>query len=271
MKQIFCPTDFSALANHTIDYAAQLCQAMHGELTLIHIQSDHNSLLDEISAKEIDIYTGLAKKNLSIQTNEVTKRFQITCDHLIMKSNEDIIESITQLGKSFDLIVMGIGENEDFYSFLSERKVYEISKKSFVPVLLIPENCTFKKISWVVHAFEYEHEKKFPLTQLLSFIEALHSQVSILQVKDHYSREVETSSQLVEERTKMLYNMTNISFDTIYSNEVSQSINSYVTLGNADALALCSAHHNLIEKIFQASVIKEMVSIARLPLFIFHR
>ena len=92
-----------------------------------------------------------------------------------------------------------------------------------------------------------------------------------MQIKDHYSREIEVSSQDVVERTKLLNNTTNILFETIYSDDVSTAINSYVKNAKVDVLALASIHHSFLASLFQKSIINGLTATADYPILVFHR
>jgi K+-sensing histidine kinase KdpD len=98
----------------------------------------------------------------------------------------------------------------------------------------------------------------------------LEARVTVLQVKDHYSHEAETSSKEIQQRSKMYMEAIDVHFDTIYSDEVISSIDSYVLRNEADALALCSMNPSIIQTLFHKSVIKALSATASYPLLIFH-
>lgn len=269
MKKVLCPTDFSDTADQAIAYAAALCKKMGAELTLLNVQSVFSLPTEEV-IKGKYLATKVERDKLDEQCYQVMSVFNISCLSEVVASNSSLSDIITQRGKDFDLIVMGTNGADDYYEFFFGSRSYQIAKESSVPVLLIPTGCVYQDISSIVLAFDYEHEQEFPLTQLVSFTSLLEAKITIVQVKEHYKREAEVNSKQVEERTKMLYNLADIKFDTVYSDEVSNNINSYVLKSKADALALCSIQHSIIEAIFHKSVIKQLSSTVNYPIFIFH-
>jgi nucleotide-binding universal stress UspA family protein len=269
MKKVLCPTDFSDTADQAIAYAAALCKEVGAELTLLNVQSVFSLPTEEV-IKGKYLATKEARVKLDEQSYQVMGVFKISCLSEVLASNSSLSDIITQRGKDFDLIVMGTNGADDYYEFFFGSRSYQVAKESSVPVLLIPVGCGYQDISNIVFAFDYEHEQEFPMKQLVNFTNLLKAKITIVQVKEHYKREAEVNSKQIEERTKMLYNLSDIEFDTIYSDDVSSSIHDYVLKSKADALALCSIQHSIIESIFHKSVIKQLSSTVNYPIFVFH-
>ncbi len=268
MKKILCPTDFSDTADKAVAYAAKLCKQFGAELTLLNVQSVFSLTEEVIKGKYLA--TEPIRERLDEQCYQVMQVFKISCLSEVAASNSSLSDIITQRGKNFDLIVMGTNGADDYYQFFFGSRSYAVAKESLVPVLLIPSGCSYQDISSLVFAFDYEKEQDLPMKQLISFTNSVKAKVTVLQVKDHYQREAEVNAKEIQERTKMFYNLSDIVFDTIFSNEVSDSINNYVIKTKADALALCSVQHTIIEAIFHESVIKTLSSMVSYPIFIFH-
>lgn len=269
MKKVLCPTDFSDTADQAIAHAAQLCKKIGAELTLLNIQSVFSLPTEEvIKGKYLAIE--VPREKLEEQSYQVMDRFGISCLSEVVASNSSLSDIITQRGKDFELIVMGTNGADDYYEFFFGSRSYQVAKESSVPVLLIPTGCGYQDIASIVFAFDYEHEQELPMMQLVKFTSLLEANITIVQVKEHYKRETEINSKQVEERTKMLYNLSDIEFDTIFFDDVSSGIHDYVIKAKADALALCSIQHNIIEAVFQKSIIKQLSSTVDYPIFIFH-
>jgi hypothetical protein len=150
---------------------------------------------------------------------------------------------------------MGTNGANDYYQFFFGTNSYQVIRASSVPVLLVPQGCGYQDISTMVFAFDYEREQKLPMTQLTEWTSLLKAKITILQVKSHYTHEAEVNSKEIQARTKMYNNLADIEFDTIYSGEVINSINSYVLGNQADALALCSMNPSVIQTLFHQSLI----------------
>ena len=269
MKKILCPTDFSDAADQAIAYAAKLCRKIDAELTLLNVQSVFSLPMEEV-IKGKYLATEPILNRLEEQSYQVMEVFKISCRSDVQASNSTLSDVITQRAKDFDLIVMGTNGPDDYDEFFFGSQSYQVAKESIIPVLLIPSGCGYQDISTLAFAFDYEHEQEFSIKQLINFANLLNAKINIVQVKEHYNREVEVNSKAVEERTKMLYNLSDIEFDTVFSDETSRRISTYVLETKADALALCSINHSIITKLFHTSVIKALSANSSYPIFIFH-
>ena len=270
MKKILCPTDFSETANNAIAYAAKVCQKINAELTLFNVQSVFSLPPDEV-IKGSYLATELVRENLDSLSYQVLDVYKITCTYEVEASNQNLETLIANRGAGYDLIVMGTNGSDDYYQFFFGSRSYEVAKKSAVPVLLVPTGYLYQEVLLTAFAFDFEREWELPMSQLLDWIKIIKGKVIVVQIKDHYTRETEVSSQQVIEKTKLLYNSTDILFDTVYSDDVSTAIHNYVTTAKVDVLALCSIHHSFIATLFQKSVINKLTATADYPILVFHK
>lgn len=269
MKKILCPTDFSETADQAIVYAAKLCKKIGAELTLLNVQS-------VLSLPPVEVIKGkfLAtepiRERLEDQSYQVMGVFKIPCLTEVEPSNSSLGDIIANRAKDFDLIVMGTDGADDYSQFFFGSNSYKVARASSVPVLLIPRGCANGDISNLVFAFDYEGEHKLPMEQVTEWAKLLQVRITVLQVKDHYTLEVEMKSKEIEESNRKYKESLSIDFQTIYSDEVINSINGYVLQNKSDALALCSINHGVINALFHKSVIKALSSSVNYPLFVFH-
>lgn len=270
MKKILCPTDFSEAADQAVAYAAALCKRIGAELTLLHVQSVFSFASDEMIKGHYSV-TEESRDQLDQMAAEVKKMFGISCVAEVEPANNSLNDVIAKRALEFDLIVMGTNGADDYYAFFFGSHSYQLAIASAIPVLLIPKGCAYQDISSIVFAFDYEHEHELPLKQLSEFSSLLEASVMVMQVKSHYRREEELNSEQIQTRTRMLYNMMDIEFITIYSDEVEEGINAYMTKNNVDVLALCSLQYTMIKTIFHKSLIKLLTSTATYPVFVFHK
>lgn len=269
MKKILCPTDFSEAADQAIAYAAKLCKKIGAQLTLLNVQSVFSLPPTEVIKGKF-LATEPINKLLEDQSYAVMDTFKIACFAEVEPSNKNLSDIIASRAKDFDLIVMGTNGADDYYQFFFGTHSYQVIRAASIPVMLIPQGCGYQDISTMVFAFDYEHERKLPMAQLTELAKLLNAKVTVLQVKEHYTRDMELRSKAIQQSHQVHAHSIDVNFDTIYSDEVISSINSYVLRNEADALALCSMNPSIIQTLFHRSVIKELSAIASYPLFVFH-
>jgi hypothetical protein len=91
-------------------------------------------------------------------------------------------------------------------------------------------------------------------------------------MEEAYSEEFEDELRELQFISKTLYaDDINLTFDTIRSYEIAESIHSYVLRAQPDMLALCAVRRNLLERFFHNSLIKDISSVSTYPVFIFHQ
>jgi nucleotide-binding universal stress UspA family protein len=270
MKKILCPTDFSETANNAIGYAAKLAQVMHSDLTLLNVQSLFDLTPVEVFQGKKDTLERAAH-TLEAQAHEVSRAFKVSCYAEVEPSYNKLSAAISDRAQKYDLIVMGSNGPDDLYQFFSGSNTYNAILKTKTPLLLIPAGVEYAEIKLVVYAFDYLRERNLPLAGLKPFIKGLNCNLKVLQVMEEaYSREAETDLKELQYIIKSFYNDLSYEFDTIRSDENSQSINSYMLRNQADVLALCSVHRNVIERFFHKSTIKTISSFCNYPLYVFH-
>lgn len=168
---------------------------------------------------------------------------------------------------------MGTDGPDDLYQFLVGSNTYNAIVKSQTPLLLIPAGYTYCEIKTMVYAYDYLRERNLPLSKLVPFLKAVNCKLTVLQVmEDAYSKEAEDDMKELQFIIRNFYgDDMHYDYDTIRSSEVAQSINSYILRNQPDALALCSVHRNLIERIFHKSIIKNISSVSDYPVYVFHQ
>jgi len=270
MKKILCPTDFSDVANNAIAYAGKFANEFGAELTLLNVKSIYDLVPAGLVGSAAAVNASI-KEQLEDQCEEVNRVFKIYCKADYQISGIPLAASISAKAKEYDLIIMGTNGPDDLYEFFAGSNTYNVIKKASVPVLLIPGDCTYSNIDLIVYAFDYFHENKLSVKQLLSIAGNLKSKVRVLQVLDEIKEKNSDKEihEMQESYRKQDHGDVDLQFDFIYSSNVIESIDKYATR-NGNSLALCTRHHSLIQKIFHEDVIKTFSAIASYPLFIFH-
>ena len=271
MRKLLCPTDFSQAAINGMAYAAKFAQATQAELILLNVQSTFDlSPAELLRGKALTV--AAANDQLEDQCKEISRTFKISCYPEVALSGRTLAAAIDEKSGGFDLIVMGTDGVSGYYEFFTGSDTYKVIKRTSVPVLLVPAECTFTPLSRVVYAVDLQKGEYFPLRELVGWAKYLGSEICVLQVvQGHYSQEVEAGLRRSELEIKDFFGgEIPLRFDTLWSQEVASSIHSYMLRTDSDALALCARHHGVIEGLFHKSVTKVLSAIARYPVMVFH-
>lgn len=271
MLKILCPTDFSPPAINAMSYAAKFAQATNAELILLNVQSIFNLTPNEM-VRGKDLTIAAINEQLESQCKEISRTFKISCYAEVELSGHTLSSVIEKKSVGFDLILMGTNGVSDYYEFFTGSDTYKVIKGTSTPVLLIPTECDYSTISSIVYAIDLQKGENFPMREFFTWVNPLKSKVCILQVvQGDYRHEIEAELKRCQLEIKDFYgDEISLQFDTIWSNEVANSIHSYMLRTESDALVLCSKHHGFIQGLFHKSVTKVLSAIARYPVFVFH-
>lgn len=272
MKKILCPTDFSDTAQNAVAYAAKLAQATHSDLTLLNVQSVFDFTPVELVRGKAMALTGVADR-LEAESVQIAKAFKIGCYAEVESTARRLSNIIREKSKGYDLIVMGSDGPDDLYQFFAGSNTYNAILESEIPVLLVPAKYIYSEIKRMVYAFDYLHEMNLPLTRLVPILKSLQCELTILQVvEEARSKDADDDLKELQFIIRNFYgDDLNFKYDTIRASDIAEGIKGYVFKSEPDALALCSVHRNLIQRLFHRSVIKGITTFARFPVFVFHQ
>lgn len=266
MKKILCPIDFSDVADNSIVYAAKLAHKTNAVLTLFHIQS----LTTFTNSDEVSVISDGITNQLEERCIEVSRVFKISCDFELATSYSSITKTIGQESGDYDLIVMGTNGASDLLQFFYGSNTYRVIRSASTPVLLVPENCMYSEIGNIVFAFDYWREMDLPLEPLVQFANSFHCSITILQVMEESVSE-RANQQLTDfqEHARKWFRDTQLTFETIHTNDLNNSLHEYMLRNKADVLALYEVNRPVLERLFHKSVIKRISALASYPVFVF--
>lgn len=273
MKRILCPVDFSETAINAIAYAAKFAKATRASLTLFNVQSLFEvNHIQSMRGKAMAI--AAAREELEKLSETTARVFKVSCDAQLQPSNATLSKVIAAQAEDYDLVIMGTSGPDGLYEFFTGSNTYKVIKKCSLPVLLLPADCGYSEINNITYAFDYLHERTLPLKQLNDWMSKYeNSRLRVLQIiKGDATAQKEEELKEVQDMLKTIDKSgMNYTFETLYTNNVRESIDSYIYKNEIDLLALCARHHDFIESIFHKSMIKQISAIATYPVFVFHQ
>jgi nucleotide-binding universal stress UspA family protein len=271
MKKILCPTDFSEAAINGIAYAAKLAQSGNYEVTLLNVQSKFDITPHDLLQGRGE-RLNLVAHELEEQSKEVAKAFHIPCYAEIEQTLLPLSTVISEKADDYDLIVMGSNGADDLLQLFTGSNTYNTVLHTSTPLLIIPCNYVYSKPQKVVYAFNYLENATLPISPLISFLRPLESELTILQVMEEaISKDAEEDLYDVQRTIRrVLTSDVAFNFETIYANHAAEGINDFVVSHEADMLALCIVHRNMVERLFHKSVLKKISAISKVPVYVFH-
>lgn len=269
MKKILCPTDFSAVAENGIAYAAKLAKKIGSSLHLLHVH-----LLSDVTPEEALVGAGLsqelAKQKLEKECEEVSRVFKVSCYPEEPRSGISLSKQISDVASGFDMIVMGTnGEDGAWQDFIGSN-TFNVIRKTSVPLLMIPEECGCSDIQHIVFAYDYWRNENMPVSQVLNLAKSLSAKVTIVQVMETYSRDAESELEATQKMILQTYSEEGvIGFETLYDDDIGEAVNQFIIRTGADMLVMCF-HPGKFQKMFYSGIVRRVTTETAYPLFVFH-
>ena len=143
VNKILCLIDFSEAANNAVEYATRFTKEAGATLTLMHVDPVPFLLLEDMNNSLMIAYekTHEEKPNqIENQCLDVNNTFGITCDYYLESSNlKHAVALKTGIGKSCDLLVIGINGIDNLGQFYFGTNSYLGVKEVVAPTVIIPE------------------------------------------------------------------------------------------------------------------------------------
>ncbi|MBL7846771.1 MAG: universal stress protein [Cyclobacteriaceae bacterium] len=271
MKKVLCPTDFSATADNGIAYAAKLAHRTGSHLDLLHVLTLVDRTPEEALLGE-QLNAQMAYDRLENQCREISKVFRVSCNAHVIANIAGLSSLIENEAVGHDLIVMGTHGPGNVFEYFFGSHSYRMARQSEIPVLVVPSGCLYSDIRKTVFAFDYWRKNKLPLSQLISVLKPMESDLTILEVLEESTsrkadEEMTADQQLILDTHR---HEVKLDFDTLHTGHIAAALDRYVKEKKFDVLALCALRQNFIGRLFHKSLIKEMSMIATYPLLVIH-
>lgn len=275
MKKILIPCDFSDTSDNALQYAVEMAHYFSANLILIHI----NQLpvmtpeigLTSYSLKDATENSLDALKNLA-QKIKMTHPAIGTIDYYSEIGNvEDVVAEFNKK-LHVDLIVMGIsGHGSSLAKALIGSASVSVAKGSETPVLIVPPGVTFKQVSRMAYACEYDPNMEYglSLTKVNYFKTVLGSELFVVHVveKGH-----ELNPEQIQDDHYLERRLGGSAHRTFILNEskISESLLSFIKNQNIDLMVVEPKKHSFFHKLFNESITNELAFNSPVPVLTIH-
>lgn len=283
MKKILCPVDFSANSLNAIEFAARIGEMHHAELTLIHVFTEEEFgealsrglLADRYRKADLDNLVGVAEdllRNLADEVNDLSqKRGLAECNYHF--SYGALEKHITRFARDnhYSLIVMGTAGVKDVFEEYTGSHTVKTLKRAECPVLCIPAQVKYKKLTQVVYATDYQEEDDVILQQLISLVQPFNATLHVLHVyhKDSDIEEAVYEDFVSQVRQHVSYD--HLTFTHMKFSDSVHGIDRFAIDQKANLVALYHKKRNMLEEIFDRSTTRNLAYFATYPVIYFNR
>lgn len=280
MKTILVLTDFSKRAGYAAEYATHIALKNEANIILCNAMESTSELADGV-----ELNWPIAE-HLVQKKEETILRLEESGEHLkhfISRSSsfKPSIEVIAEFGtlaevavniiyeRAVDLVVIGSHKSSGLSRFLFGSHTHQILDRITCPVLLIPENLEFKGISSIAYATDLSFDNTKVINYLIKMAKAFNASISVNHISPLEFPAGETEKTIRLSLKEHLASYTPpVFYHSIKGYNIKNSLLEITGSGKADILALVHKRYDFFERLFHASVSKQMADSATIPLLV---
>jgi nucleotide-binding universal stress UspA family protein len=287
-RKILVPIDFSDHSTNAAYFALKLARVYKAEVKLLHIFNspivDMIPFTDAASIQiDVDISYQIlqktAKENLLKFFNKLRK-YADDNDMKNIRIGYSLREGFASYGIADmcrrykpGMVVMGT-KSEGFRSTeLVGSVAAEVVRDSQVPILVIPENANLKDIDEVknvLYATQFDDSDFVAIRKLVTILSGFSvNLVCAIVFDDPENKIIQAKMSSLKGYAKKTFKKTPIEFDIIKGKSTAEAFKGYITGRNINLMALTMHKRGIIERLFNPSLTRKMLSDADIPLLIF--
>ncbi|WP_256009687.1 universal stress protein [Desertivirga xinjiangensis] len=273
MRTILVLTDFSTRAQYAAEYAIRLAIPLKANILLCH-------------ALEVSDQYPVADSQ--VLRNQTLKRLQEIGRHFQAFPGEDQpgmfhpsisyitdVNGLTDLAEkvivnySVDITVIGAHRSTGLSRFFFGSHTNDILDSINCPVLLIPENTTFKPVRHIAYATDLSFNNTKVISFLLKLAKPFASKISVNHISlldlPPTAHEKETEDLILSQiRTSGV----EMDYESLREDTVEDGLLHLSGSGNVDILSLVHKRYDFIDRIFHSSISKHLAHSTIIPLLV---
>lgn len=273
MKKIIHPTDFSENASKALEFAIEFALKYDAELNLLNIgeiptaldSSPDMYLFTQIEEGKRDSTIDRLKTYVAKYTKATNINLKIEFEARFNTSTVNgIIEAINDLGAG--LVVLGTKGQSKLKQLIMGSTTKALVSKAPCPVLAIPEETVFSQINQIVYASDHDPHDMAVVKRIAALAKRYDADLSVLHIFDKGSKEESKAAAFQKEMTDQV-NYSNFTCNSMVSDQVGESIASFIKDNKADMLVLYEKEKKGISGLFHKGMVKQFVDhVVTIPL-----
>jgi nucleotide-binding universal stress UspA family protein len=287
-RKILVPIDFTEHSKNAAYFALQLAKLYEAELKLLHVFNspivDMIPFTDAASIQiDVDVSYQImqrnAKDNLLKFFYEIRK-FADDHDMSDIKIGYSLREGYATYGivdmcKQYKpgMLVMGTKSEGFRSSELVGSVAAEVVHSTQIPLMVIPEHAKLrdlKEVKSVVYATSFDDADYSAIRKLMTIVSGFNVSVTCVNVSPNPDDQfLKAKMSNLKDYAKKVVKKSVIVFEVIKGKDTAEAFKSYISGRSIDLLALTMHKRNLLERIFNPSLTRKMLSDADIPLLIF--
>ena len=131
-KKILVPVKASKGSKKAIETACRLAKQLDASVHMITIHDDGSDEVDELS---------VTRMGDAVESCKMNGLPDVSYEIVSVKSDDDIVERVSDIASDFDMIVMGHCRYDKIYKFLRDSVAEDLIRISPCPVMIVTAEC----------------------------------------------------------------------------------------------------------------------------------
>ncbi len=260
MQTVIVPVDFSETSMNAARYAVQLLTGHYGVTMILHHVYEKSSQAAEALEK-------LTQLQEELRTTGIVKT------ELLAEEGSGFVEELEKLARHrvADLIIMGITGRSPIGQSLMGSNTLKMVQHKVCPVLIIPENCSFKAVKNVLLTSDFKDvQSATPSVPIRKVLKAFQPQLHVLNVDSGHYVALTEEYQKEKARLKEMFAGFSPEFYFMALHDVNEAINQFAQDKQIDIIIVIHKEQSLISRLFSKSQTKKLAYQSSVPVLAVH-
>jgi nucleotide-binding universal stress UspA family protein len=260
---------------NAIEYAVSLFKDEKCEFHVLNVQKASAFVTDDFMAvsSSATVYNTIidaAKRSIQNLIVDIQKKYKNdNHEFLSIVDYDNFIDAINQISedKNIDLIVMGTKGATGAAKVVFGSNTARVMQRCFVPVLAIPDNCSYNGIDKI--GFTSNYSTKYQLDELRALTEIAKQEDSRIHVI-HLMNEMDLSQDQKNNKEFLDKCIGTIDhkFVDLESEDMFDTIHDYIEAHEIKMLAMMSRKHSFLERLFARHLVETFVFKIDIPFLV---
>ncbi len=277
VKRILVPTDFSAASGGALRYACRVAEELPARVVVLHVYHPSFDLNNPYLDVPVSDFGQFKQKAL----DDFLREFEplpgkgstagpspaLTTELIVGFAGEEIVH----FAEEGDMVVMGTtGTGKKMLEKVFGSVSSYVAQHAGVPVLLIPQEASYREAREVMYASNYARADEALLKRALTELGLQPGLVHFV----HADQESGVDCQVAEVRYEQLQSGDGaalpMQFVELNCERIVEGLYRYASEQEIDLIVMGTVHRNFLERLFHRSVTREMIYHSTIPLLIMH-
>lgn len=276
MQPILVGINYSEQSPKVLRYAFRIAQFLDAKLLVAHYLDAEDPKVKQLNqrapANRVEAF-----EQLRLESEEQLKDF--IGEHRSKQFHSIPVQAVVGYGSApeelsqlaqqegINLLVMGKFTASGWNLFADTPE--KVIRWTHCPVLIVPEDYTFRTISRIVYASNFELEDCGALLYLLPWLEAFKG-ATLTCIHICKNKEEQASAELKLDILRQLFPQTSVDFQ-VGLDQVTSGIDKYTDLHKSDLIVTLHRHRGLWQGLFRRSISKTLAKDVKVPMMIFRQ